>query len=184
MTTTTHGKDSPPPLTIRLATPPDAESIRHIGSTVFAATFGHSLSAEDLNAYLDEAYSLQSVVDDIANPAKTVVVACDLKDEVLGFATLTEGTIEECIRDVPAPVELQRLYVDSKAHGRGVGGRLMRSVEGIAREKGFKTSWLGVWEFNYKAQKVYEKLGYVKAGDHDFVMGKEVQTDWILIKAL
>lgn len=178
-----HTKD-PTPFTIRIASPEDASSIRNIGSTVFAASFGHSLAPEDLEAYLEDAYSLQSVLDDIGNPSKTVCVACDAQNQVLGFATLTEGTIEDCIRSVPAPVELQRLYVDSAAHGRGIGGALIMHVEGIARDRGFKTCWLGVWEENYKAQKVYERMGYGKAGDHDFVMGEEVQTDWILVKEL
>ncbi len=172
------------PFAIRFARALDAESICRIGSTVFAATFGHSLSVEDLNAYLDRAYSLQSVLDTIANASNTVCVACDPEDEVLGFAVLTEGTTEECIRDVPAPVELQRLYVDGKAHGKGVGGALVRFVEGVARKRGFHTCWLGVWEYNYTAQKVYERLGYARVGEHDFVMGKEVQTDWIMTKAL
>lgn len=164
--------------------PEDAASIQQIGRTVFALSFGHSLPAEDLNDYLEDAYSLQSVLDDIQSPSKTVCVACDSQKHVIGFATLTEGTIEDCIRSVPAPIELQRLYVDSTAHGKGIGSALIKHAEGIAKNRGLQTCWLGVWEENYIAQKVYEKSGYRKVGDHDFVMGKEVQTDWIMVKEL
>jgi ribosomal protein S18 acetylase RimI-like enzyme len=176
-------KDSAP-FTIRIAIPEDATFIQHIGSTVFATTFGHSMPAEDLKIYLEDAYSLQSVLNDIQIPSKTVCVACDARNQVVGFATLTEGTIEDCVRSAPAPIELQRLYVDSAAHGQGVGGALMKHAEDIAKDRGFQTCWLGVWEENHKAQKMYERLGYRKVGDHDFVMGKEIQTDWILIKEL
>jgi ribosomal protein S18 acetylase RimI-like enzyme len=176
-------KDSAP-FTIRIAIPEDATFIQQIGSTVFATTFGHSMPAEDLKIYLEDAYSLQSVLNDIQIPSKTVCVACDARNQVVGFATLTEGTIEDCVRSAPAPIELQRLYVDSAAHGQGVGGALMKHAEDIAKDRGFQTCWLGVWEENHKAQKMYERLGYRKVGDHDFVMGKEIQTDWILIKEL
>lgn len=179
-----QAKESTPPFRIRVATVDDATSIRHIGITVFAATFGHSMPAEDLDEYLGDAYSLQSVHNDITDPSKTVCVACDTRNRVVGFATLTEGTIEDCIRSAPSPIELQRLYVDGAAHGRGVGGALVRHMEQVAMDRGFKTCWLGVWEENFVAQKVYEKLGYRKVGHHDFVMGKEVQTDWILAKEL
>lgn len=60
----------------------------------------------------------------------------------------------------------------------------MRHVEGVARGRGFSTCWLGVWEKNLKAQKVHERKGYKEVGDHEFVMGEERQTDWLLVKEL
>lgn len=54
----------------------------------------------------------------------------------------------------------------------------------MAREQGFSHIWLGVWEENFTAQKVYQKLGYVMAGDHDFTIGEVVQTDHIMVKSL
>lgn len=184
LTTLNGAEKDLPSFTIRIATTADATSIKHIGSTVFTATFGHSLSKVDLDAYLDDAYSLQSVLDDILNSRKTVCVACDALDSVIGFAFLSEGTIEDCIRAVPAPIELQRLYVDSTAHGKGVGSALLTHVEGLARRKGFRTLWLGVWEHNHRAQAVYKKLGYGKVGVHDFVMGNERQTDEVWTKSI
>jgi len=44
--------------------------------------------------------------------------------------------------------------------------------------------WLGVWEENLKAQRAYERFGFGRAGEHDFVCGECVQTDWILMKRL
>jgi len=57
-------------------------------------------------------------------------------------------------------------------------------VERLALERGFVTMWLGVWEENFKAQKIYERMGFRKVGQHDFKMGNCVQTDWILTKRL
>jgi len=44
------------------------------------------------------------------------------------------------VKDVEKPIELQRLYVDDRFHGSGVGGALFRHVEVLAKERGFKTS--------------------------------------------
>jgi diamine N-acetyltransferase len=35
-----------------------------------------------------------------------------------------------------------------------------------------------------KAQAVYRKFGFEKVGEHDFVMGVCVQTDWIMCRSL
>lgn len=169
---------------LRSAEPKDIEAIAKLGSTTFASSFGYSLPASDLHAYLEEAYSLSSIANDLANPLIDIIVACDDHDHVIGFVQLTQGTIEPCIADAERPIELQRLYVDERYHGGGVGRALENAVESLSRERGFKTMWLGVWEENLKAQKAYERFGFSKVGSHDFVMGTCVQTDWILTKTL
>ena len=182
-----RGKMSPPQqaqIILRPAGPKDAEAIAGLGSHVFSTSFGYSLPASDLDAYIEAAYSASAIASDLANPNIDIVVACDNQDHVMGFAQLTRGTIEQCVAKADKPVELQRLYVNQEYHGRGVGKALVDRVQEIGREMGFKTIWLGVWEENLKAQKVYERLGFAKVGEHDFKMGTCIQTDWILIKDL
>lgn len=178
----TAGKRPP---TLRAAKSSDIDAIANLGAKTFSSSFGHSLPASDLEAYLQSAYSSSSIAKDLLNPLIDIIVACDSSNNaVIGFAQLTQGTIEPCIADVERPIELQRLYVDECYHGGGVGRALEGEVEGMARERGFRTLWLGVWEENFKAQKAYERFGFVKVGEHDFVMGTCVQTDWILTKTL
>lgn len=173
-----------PQIVLRLAQPKDVQTITTIGSTVFSLTFGYSLPASDLAAYLDDAYGPSSIASDLANPQIDTIVACSDLDHVIGFAQLTRGTLEECLSHKEKQVELQRLYVAQEYHGMGVGKALIERVEEMAREQGFRTLWLGVWEENLKAQKVYERMGFEKVGEHDFKMGECVQTDWILSKDL
>ncbi|KAH6711447.1 acyl-CoA N-acyltransferase [Leptodontidium sp. MPI-SDFR-AT-0119] len=170
--------------TIRTAKSKDVEAIASLGSRVFAASFGYSLSSADLEAYLKSAYSNTAVTADISNPNIDTIVATDSHDHVVGFSQLTRSTTEPCLAGVEKTVELQRLYVSEDCHGAGIGKKLANRVEEMAREQGFVTIWLGVWEENFKAQKVYKKLGYVKVGEHDFKMGDCVQTDWIMSKKL
>lgn len=103
---------------------------------------------------------------------------------VVGFAQLNRTSTEPCIADSPKPVELQRLYVDTSFHGGGVGKLLIGGIEAIAKEEGYETLWLGVWEENFKAYGFYQRFGLVKCGFHDFKMGECVQRDWIMKKAI
>ncbi|EKG15356.1 hypothetical protein MPH_07407 [Macrophomina phaseolina MS6] len=183
--TTTAAADAKPTTHIRAATKDDAAAISALGAHVFSATFGHSVPPHELDAYLTKEYSPAAIAADLANPAKNTIVAVDASSgEVLGFAVLTRGTSEPCIDALANKVELQRIYVHPKAHGRGLGRALATKLEAMARDEGFASIWLGVWEENLSAQKAYEKWGYERVGEHDFVIGTVAQTDYILVKKL
>src|ERR1700761_8760536 len=76
----THPPDPPKaeqsPFTIRPATAKDAAAIAHLGSAVFSATFGFSIPCNDLKAFLNEAYTVEAIGEDIRCPAKHIMVAC------------------------------------------------------------------------------------------------------------
>lgn len=61
---------------------------------------------------------------------------------------------------------------------------LATKVEEMAREQGYEYLWLGCWKENTKGQVAYTRWGFEKVGEHDFVIGKEVQTDDIFLKKL
>lgn len=174
-----------PTFHLRTATLQDAPVIAQLGASVFATTFGFSIPTRDLDAYLDEAYSVSAIEADISSTTKHVVVACaGLEGHVVGFAQLTEGTTEPCIQDLDDVVELQRLYVHPDYLGIGMGRALTRQTETMAKQMGYRILWLGVWEGNFQAQRIYEAMGFSRAGDHEFQMGRCIQTDWIMCKNL
>lgn len=80
--------------------------------------------------------------------------------------------------------QLHRLYVDTAVQGRGIGTKLAAVAEDRARSEGFEKLWLTVWEENARAQRLYERLGFVKVGMADFVVGKCVLRDWAMVKDL
>lgn len=177
---------------IRKATIQDAEQISLLGIDVFTVSFGDSgCTPEQLQKYLDDSYSVKAIRGDLADPHKTTLVAVDEDGEngqiVTGFTLVNRAssTSEPAITGKYAkPVELQRLYVGMGSHGRGIGQALMNEAEGLAREEGWEHMWLGVWESNFRAQKIYGKLGYQRVGEHLFDVGGDPQWDWILVKKL
>ena len=53
-----------------------------------------------------------------------------------------------------------------------------------AQETGRDVIWLGVWEYNPRAQRFYEKNGFQFVGRHTFLLGSDPQTDLLMQKEL
>ncbi|HET9369120.1 MAG TPA: GNAT family N-acetyltransferase [Vicinamibacterales bacterium] len=54
----------------------------------------------------------------------------------------------------------------------------------VARKRGAKTMWLGVWERNSRAVAFYAKYGFTRVGEHTFMLGGNAQTDWLLARSI
>ena len=83
-----------------------------------------------------------------------------------------------------APLELKRLYVARAWHGRRVAQALMDAAIQAALARGAQTLWLGVWERNPRAVAFYAKCGFVRVGEHTFMLGSDAQTDWLFARSL
>ncbi|KAI0468763.1 acyl-CoA N-acyltransferase [Xylaria cf. heliscus] len=167
------------------AQPSEAAAIAKIGADTFTATFGFSVSAEDLATFLNATYIESVVLTDLKDPAIETWAARDSTGKVLGMVQLVRNLTEPCVPGDPAThAELRRLYVDTTAHGRGIGSKLIAAVEEQARAEGFKQLWLTVWEDNPNAQRLYQRLGYQRVGATDFLTGECVQTDYVYSKSL
>jgi diamine N-acetyltransferase len=175
---------------VRPATVADAPRLSQLGATTFRETFEHENTPEDMARYLAEAFTPERQAAEIADPAATVLLAehrgtaGDLEDaELVGYTHLVSGPAPEAVRG-PAPLELKRLYVARAWHGRGVAQALMDAALDAARARGAETLWLGVWERNPRAAAFYAKYGFARVGEHTFVLGADVQTDWLLARPL
>jgi ribosomal protein S18 acetylase RimI-like enzyme len=62
--------------------------------------------------------------------------------------------------------------------------RMMDAVVDAARARGARTLWLGVWERNVRAQKFYRKCGFIEIGTQTFVLGRDPQTDLVMLRPL
>ena len=201
-------------LVMQEAVAADAEAIAKTGATTFIASYGHSMPAEHMHAYLDEAYTPSTILKDLANRKNQFFVARlntsapgakEGEGTVVGFIQMKLGTTEPCIPSNVATCELHRIYVSADHLGGGTGNlmverglrwardhllgaeRLDGAVDGVV-DGGVKEQragvWLGVWEENVKAQRFYRRWGFEKVGVHDFDIGDTKQTDSVMLKWL
>ena len=169
-------------LQIRKADRTDAEELARVGRRSFEEAFAEHPAnhPDDMKIYMDEAFAPSTIRADLADP-RTVYLVAEADGEMAGYAKVKFDAREDCI-DAERPLELCRLYALDKFIGRGVGRALMLEVFRLAEGADRDAIWLGVWEFNYRAQKFYEKFGFAKCGEHVFQLGTDPQTDWVLEK--
>ncbi len=60
----------------------------------------------------------------------------------------------------------------------------MNEILSIAVQQEKDTLWLGVWKENSKAISFYKKWGFEIFDECDFVLGNDLQKDWLMKKGL
>lgn len=162
----------------------DAEMLARLARETFYDAFhAHPKNApEDLAVYMSEAFSFERISAELIDE-KSLFLIAESDGQAVGYARMIFESRE---REVSAekPVELNRLYAKTEFIGRGVGRKLMDECFKIALERGCDAMWLGVWEFNPRARRFYEKLGFREIGSHVFQLGSDAQTDLLMQKNL
>ena len=169
-------------LSIQQAGPKDASMLAELGAQTFKDAFGEQNNPEDMERYLAEAFTPQKMLEEIADLASSFFVAY-LNREPVGYIKLRTSKQPDCIED-PSPIELERIYVHQHCIGKGVGAALMKEAVQQGKAAGFNTLWLGVWKENHQAIAFYKKWGFDVVGEHEFVVGTDVQYDHIMARTL
>ncbi|MFR0552754.1 GNAT family N-acetyltransferase [Ligilactobacillus salivarius] len=160
----------------------DIEALQAIAKQTFTETFGSQNTAEDLAKFLSEEYAFDKLKAEVENP-ELFYYFCYFEDELAGYLKLNVGAAQT-EPDYPEALEIQRIYVLQKYQGKRIGLAMMQQALVVAEELKKPQVWLGVWENNFKAQAFYQKSGFKKVGSHDFILGNDKQTDYILLKTL
>lgn len=165
---------------IRRAAVTDAERLAELGAQTFYDTFAVDNTAEDMAAYLSSSFSAALQAAELADADTTFLIA-EIDGEAVGYAKLQSNTAPPGVTG-SNPIELCRLYVSHTAIGSGVGAALMQACIDESKAEGYKTMWLGVWERNHRAKKFYERWGFQFAGEQNFQLGSDAQTDWVMYR--
>lgn len=167
-------------ITIRQAAPDSVNLLADLAYTTFWDAFhDHPKNApDDLSAYMAEAFSLEQVSRELADDRNIFLVA-EIGGEPAGYAKLIVGASEEGVT-AERPIELNRLYSHQRFLGQGVGQALMDACFERAKQEDRDVMWLGVWEYNPRAKRFYEKNGFRVVGSHVFLLGSDPQTDLLM----
>jgi len=165
---------------IRQATVEDAEMLTHLSYKTFWDAFhDHPKNApEDLADYMQEAFNLEKIRTELSEE-NTIFLVAEIENDPAGYAKIKIDSTEDGI-NAAKPIELARLYSKQKFLGKGVGARLMEEYFEIAKQNDCDVMWLGVWEYNPRAQRFYEKYGFREVGKHIFQLGSDAQTDLLM----
>lgn len=168
--------------TLRYATQEDALLVADISRQTFYDTFAADNREEDMTKFLEEQFTRGKLMLEVGSPENIFLLAYH-NNKVAGYLKLREGKKQEALKDWQS-MEIARLYVVKEFIGTGAGKTLMQAAINIAREKEKEVVWLGVWEKNQRAIAFYTAWGFEKFGECDFLLGDDVQRDWLMKKAL
>ncbi|MBU0554768.1 MAG: GNAT family N-acetyltransferase [Alphaproteobacteria bacterium] len=169
--------------TLRRAGPDDAAPLAALKLACFRETFLEDLGVpyppEDLARFEAEAYGVDTVASELADPAHATWVCESSSGGLIAYAhagpcklphpEVTDGS-----------GELYQLYVRRGHQGKGLGGGLLSSALGWLGEHYPGPVWLGVWSGNDRAQAVYAAAGFRKVGDYLFRVGDHQDEEYIL----
>jgi ribosomal protein S18 acetylase RimI-like enzyme len=167
-------------LSIRRASLSDAGLIAELGRRTFAASFATNNSETDMGQYLATNFSTDRIQEQLSDPRSTFLLAYK-GENIAGYVMIHTGETPEAVSG-PKPTELVRIYVETGFIGQGYGSALMSACLVEANRGGYETIWLGVWERNQRAIRFYEKWGFDKVGTKEFMLGRDLQTDFILVR--
>lgn len=165
---------------IRRADRNDIDSLAKVSWLSFHQAFADHPQNDpaDMKVYMEKAFAPETLASEMADQDAIFLVA-EKEDTIIGYAKLKSKSSEDGI-SAENPVELCRLYALQDHIGHGIGRALMNKCLELSKENRHDVMWLGVWEFNYRAQKFYEKAGFKKVGEHIFLLGSDPQTDWLM----
>ena len=168
---------------VRRATVADAASLSELGSATFVEAFGTLYQADDLAAFLAAHHSVAAWAATLADPRHATWLLEDGSSAVLGYALAGPcGLPHPDVR--VGDGELKRLYLRHAAQNGGGGGKLFDAALAWLERDGPQQLWISVWSQNLGAQRFYSRRGFAKAGEYEFVVGRQRDHEFIFRRAV
>lgn len=167
---------------LRTAEVTDNEIIADLGATTFHESYAAQNTAEDLAMYIQTNYKPEKVKSELESPYNYYFIAFD-NELAVGFAKLRTNAFLAELKDTKH-IEIQQIYVRKSHQKQKVGVALMQKCIDTAISLEMDVIWLGVWEKNENALRFYEKSGFSRFGSHKFILGNDVQNDYLLSKSV
>jgi ribosomal protein S18 acetylase RimI-like enzyme len=169
-------------LTIQKVEITDTDTLLAFSRETFYEFFAKWNNIVNMDAYAAIAFNPQKIHAELSNPNSEFYFAM-LNAEVAGYLKLNFNGAQTELKDKNA-LEIERIYVSGKYHGKHIGKQLLDFATDIALNKRFSYVWLGVWEHNDKAIGFYEHYGFQAFSSHEFMLGDDKQTDLLMKKLL
>ncbi|WP_024694853.1 GNAT family N-acetyltransferase [Pseudomonas syringae] len=169
-------------IAIRDATAQDALCIAVLGMQVFLDTYATEGIRDAIAQEVLDSFSPASMSTLIAS-SDTFIIVAEVDDHLIGFAQVAMSTGHDLIAH-PNSSELQRLYVQERFTGTGVGHRLLNEAEKRAYHGGACLLWATVWAGNSRALSFYPRQGYEHLGSPAYTFQNETHENRLFGKVL
>ncbi len=164
----------------------DVQTLTSMARSTFSNTFTHYKSA-DLDAYLDEYLSLETIRSELADPTNgfRFVLLDGVRTGYLKWQAPTTRYRDKVKVPGKRPFLLDKLYFLQEHQGQGLGPIALAYILSFARYRAAADFvYLSVWERNYRAQKFYQEAGFRTIGSFRFPVGEALDLEFLYGMAL
>jgi GNAT superfamily N-acetyltransferase len=169
-------------IVFRRALAADAELLLEFAARTYHETFAPLNTPANMQAYMTTAFNPSQFEEEFNDPDATFLLA-EIENQLAGYAKLLADQAPPCVTG-EASVEIVRFYIDRPWQGSGLASALMEACLDEAKQGGFNTVYLGVWEKNERAKAFYRKWDFERVGQHVFHMGDDPQIDWWMMRRI
>ncbi|WP_336518191.1 GNAT family N-acetyltransferase [Pollutibacter soli] len=156
----------------------DIGELQNISIKTFSDTFSAANTRENMKKYIDENFSFKKLTEEL-NDENAEFYFARLDGVPVGYLKLNYGKSQTEMKMENA-LEIERIYVVSEYHGKGIAQFLYNKAMERGRDKNADYIWLGVWEENHRAIRFYKKNDFVEFDKHIFRLGNDEQTDLMM----
>ncbi|MFM7079959.1 MAG: N-acetyltransferase family protein [Bacteroidota bacterium] len=164
---------------VELAQSDDFEMLSDLGRRAFQEAFGQFNDPGDMQAYLDLSFDPQRIKSQLRDPEVLYLMAF-YQGTAVGYAKLIRNSKTANAMQDFKQMQMERIYALGAYVGKKIGKSLMLESLRIAKAEGFDYMWLGVWQENQRAIKFYKDFGFEIIGVKQFVIGNEVNDDYVM----
>jgi len=166
---------------IHLIQTADVADLSELARDTFTDTFGHLYPPQDLSAFLNRAYAMTVLAEEIEEEDQFWRLVRDHMGRAVAYIQAGPVSLPHPDADPAIHGEIKRLYVRREAQGSGLGTRLLElGLTFLKARYGNAPQWVGVWSENHKAQALYERYGFARVGDYGFKVGDTTDFEFIL----
>jgi diamine N-acetyltransferase len=171
-----------PRVTIQRATLADVDAVAEVAEATFALACPPETTEANIRLFIDQNLSPQVFGEYLQSPHHRIWLATT-PEGVVGYALAIHEdpaphTIGDAVLSSPT-IELSKIYVVEGEHGSGVAADLLQVVVEDSAATGAKSVWLGVNNLNVRANRFYEKHGFVLRGTRQFQVGDKFEDDYV-----
>ena len=169
-------------LTIFRAEIDDAAALADLAAETFPLACPRDAPRESIDAFIAANFTVKKFEGYLSDKKRDIFLAV-IDGEPAGYTMLieakpTDADVVAVVTELPT-AELSKFYVLPGHHGSGISAELMSATIEAARDRGVASVWLGVNNENAKANRFYEKQGFVKVGTKQFLVGDKYEDDFV-----